>query len=98
MIQVNIAGLVAAVQKAPPFIFPEMNEGTSYLYSRVYNHMATGGDIKLSELDFSAFEADDIHSLIDLYSDVIENNSQQANSIAATLRKTAPVCKAAAYV
>jgi hypothetical protein len=98
MVQVNIAGLVAAIQKAPPFSFPEMNEGATYLFNLVYNHMANDNAVRLSELDFSAFEAEDINSLADLYNDVIEKNNHHADSIASTLRKIDPVCRVAAYV
>ena len=98
MIQINIAGLMEAVQKASPFVMPEMNKGTSYLHSKVYTRLTNDETVMLSELDFSAFESDDIQTLARLYDDVFEKNSHQANIIAGTLRKAAPVCKAAAYI
>jgi len=98
MIKVNIAGLVEAVQKASSFVMPEMNDGTSYLHSKVYTRLINDGTVRLSELDFSAFESDDIQTLARLYNDVFEKNTRQAGGIADTLRKAAPVCKAAAYI
>jgi len=98
MVQVNIAGLVEAVQRASPFTMPEMDEGTSYLFNKVYNRLANDETVMLSELDFSAFESDDIQTLARLYDDVFEKNYYQANSIADTLRNAAPVSKAAAYI
>jgi len=98
MIQVNIAGLVAALKKEQPFTLPEMNEGTNYLFNRVYCRMANDDTVRLSALDFSAFEAEDIGSLNELYNDVIGRNNHQSENIAAALRKVDPVCRAAAYV
>ena len=98
MIQVNIAGLVAALKNEPPFALPKMNEGTSYLYNRVYSRMANDEIVYLSDLDFSAFEADDITSLSSLYDDVFERNNHQAITITNALHNTAPVCKAVAYI
>ena len=98
MIQINIAGLMEAVQKASPFVMPEMNNGTSYLHSNVYTRLANDEPVQISELDFSAFESDDIQTLARLYNNVFERNNQQANSIAGTLRNAAPVCKPAAYI
>jgi len=98
MIQINIAGLMEAVQKASPFTMPEMNDGTSYLHNKVYTRLANDEPVRLSDLDFSAFEQGDIQTLTRLYADVFERNNQQANSIAGTLRNAAPICKAAAYI
>jgi hypothetical protein len=96
--QVDIKQLAAALRKAPPFALPEMNEGTSYLYNRVYNRLVNGDIVRLSDLDFSAFEEDGIRALCSLYDDVIEKNAHHANSIANILREAAPICKAAAYI
>jgi hypothetical protein len=98
MIQVDIAGLMASMQKAPSFTMPEMNEGTSYLHNQLYTRLANDESVSLSDLDFSAFELDDIQTLTRLHSDVIEKNSYQANSIVGTLRNVAPICKPAAYI
>jgi len=98
MIQVNIAGLVEAVQKASPFTMPDMDEGTSYLFNKVYTRLINDETVHLSDLDFSAFEEDDIQTLARLYDDVFEKNTRQADGIADTLRRAAPVCKTAAYI
>ena len=98
MIQVNIAGLVEAVQKVPPFVLPEMGDGISYLFNMVYIRLVNDETVRLSELEFSAFEEEDIQSLARLYEDLFEKNSHQAERIADTLRKAAPVCKAAVYI
>ena len=98
MMQVNINQLVAALRKAPVYTQPEMDEGTSYLFYHVYNRILRGEKVRLSELDFAAFEEDDIHSLSELYNSVFERNNREAGCITGTLRKIDPICKAAAYV
>jgi len=98
MLKINIAQLVDAVQKAPAFELPEMNEGTSYLYYHIFCNLSKGKDVCLTDVEFSAFDLNDIHNLSDLNENVFEINHLQANGISGTLRKIAPICKASAYV
>lgn len=96
--KINIQQLVSAVQNAPCFEPPEMNKGTNYLYDNTYNRLSKGEVVRFSYLDFTAFESEDISTLLDLYNDVYEKNNRQASSIADTLRKIIPISKVAAYV
>ena len=96
--KLNITQLMSAVQEAPPFDFPEMNEGTSYLFKNFFCRLASAEDVWLSGLDLNAFSMDDIGSLGDLYSEVLEQSNYQVNSIANALRRIAPVCKIMSYV
>ena len=98
MIKLDIAQLIATIQEAPPFVFPEMDEGTSYLYNNLYCRLATGEGTLLSELDFNAFDSADINCLKDLYNNVFEQNNYQASNIMNTLRQVTPVCMASVYV
>ena len=98
MLQVNIEQLVAAVKEAAPFALPEMNEGESYLYNNLYGRLSRGEVVCLSELDFDAFASEDIGSICNLYNDVLGKSSYQVDNIMKTLRRIAPVCKAATYV
>ena len=98
LITVSIKNLVEAIREADVFTLPEMNKGTAYLYNTVYQRMSKGHDVRLSELDFDAFEQDDIDDLSDLYSNVFEQNHYAGCGIASTLRGLAPVCKTVGYV
>ena len=98
MMQVNILHLVAALQKEPAFVHPEMDIGTTYLFSHVYTRMVRGEKVRLSELDFTAFEEEDLHSLGGLYDEVLGKSNQEASSITGALRKIAPISKVAAYI
>ena len=98
MIQVNIAQLVAAVHEAPAFLMPEMDDGTSYLYAKVYSLLSMGELPLLSDLDFFAFDADDINSLSDLHNNVFEPNAYRAGNIIDVLRQVTPECRVAGYV
>ena len=97
MITVSVKNLVEAIREADAFALPDMSAGVSYLYA-VFSRMSKGHDVLLSELDFGAFELEDIDSFSDLYSDVFERNHYAAKGIASTLRKIDPACKAVAYV
>ena len=48
-----------------------------YLYDKVYCRMSSGHDVRLSEIDFNAFESEDIDSFRDLYSDVLRETITQ---------------------
>lgn len=98
MITVNVKNLMGAIQEADAFKMPDMNEGTSYLYDTIYNNLSRDIDVKLSGIDFDAFEAEDIDSLSDLHTDVFERNCYAANGIMSTLQQVSPVCKAVGYV
>jgi len=98
MLKINISQLITAVQEAPPFDFPEMNEGTSYLFKSLFCRLASDEDVWLSDLDLNAFTIEDVGSLKDLYNNVFEQSNYEVNSIAGKLRKIAPVCKSSSYV
>jgi len=98
MITVSVKNLVGAIRETDAFALPDMSSGTSYLYDMVYRQMSRGQDVRLSSLDFDAFEPEDIDSFSDIYSDVIERNHYAANGIASALRSVAPASKAVTYV
>ena len=96
MLQIDVKQLVAAVKEATAFTLPELNAGTTYLYSNLYERLAQGMEVNLSSLDMTAFDLDDVTALKDLYTDVFEANNYAASGLASTLRQIAPVCKATA--
>jgi uncharacterized protein YfkK (UPF0435 family) len=98
MITVSTKQLVSAIEEAEAFKIPAMNAGTEYLYNSVYNKLAQNMDVRLSALDFEAFELEDIDSLTDIYSNVFERNCFTADKLASALRSAASVSKTAAYV
>lgn len=98
MITVSVKNLVEAIREADDLTLPKMNAGVNYLYDTVYRQMSKGNDVRLSELDFNAFEQEDIDSFSDMYSDVFERNYYAASGIASTLRNVMPVSKAVGYV
>jgi hypothetical protein len=98
MITVSVKQLTSAIVEADVFKLPDMNAGTAYLYNALYNRILRNTDVKLSELDFNAFESEDIDSFNSLYADVFEKDYYAANGIMATLRNVSPVYKAVGYV
>jgi hypothetical protein len=98
MITVSIKNLVSAIAEADVFKLPDMNEGTAYLYDGIYNKLSRNMEIRLSDIDYDAFEPEDIDSINRLYTDVFEKNACSAGNIMSTLRQVTPVHKAVAYV
>lgn len=98
MLTVNVKQLVSAIEEADIFKLPEMNRGTQYLYDKIYGRLSEGREIRLSEVDFGSFEADDIDSMRELYSDTLEENGRRADSLARTLQCIEPLTAASAFV
>ena len=98
MLTVNTKTLVEAIRETDAFKLPDMSEGTGYLFDNLLNSLSRGEDVKLSSLDFNAFEPEDLDSLNSLYTEVFEKNYFAACGIKTTLRETLPVSKAVVYV
>ena len=98
MITVSTRTLVEAIREADAFKLPDMSKGTGYLFDNLYSRLSRGEDVRLSELDFNAFEPEDLQAVNNLYSDVFERNCYAVRDIASALREAVPACKAAAYV
>ena len=98
MITVSVSQLVDAIMDADVYSSPTMNGGTDYLYNSLYKRLSRGEEVRLSELDYNSFELDDIDSMRELYSDVLESNENKAGSLAHTLWGLKPVTTAAAFV
>ena len=98
MITVSVKQLVDSIMEADVYKFPDMNEGTGYLYNNLYKRISNGEDVRLSQINYNAFELDDIDSMRDLYSDVLERNEYKTDSLARTLRGLSPAATAPAFV
>ena len=98
MITVSVRQLVEAIKEADDYRLPDMNEGTSYLYNKLYKRLSYGEDVRLSHINWSSFELDDVDTIRGLYSDVLEANESRADTITRTLRGVPPVVTAAAFV
>jgi len=98
MLRVDIKQLISAIQEAPAFAIPETSSGTSYLLNNIYNPLSRGENVRLSDLDFNAFNSEDISTLNELYDDIFERSNYQADNIISTLRLIVPTTKATAYV
>jgi len=98
MITVSVKHLISAIEDADAFKLPETNDGTDYLYKSLYKRLTNGENVCLSEIDYTAFELDDIEVMRDIYNDVLEANEGKANSLTCTLQRLAPVVTASAFV
>ena len=98
MITVNVSQLMSAIEEAGAFEIPDMSEGTDYLYNKLYRRLSYGDDVRLSEINFYNFELEDVDSMRNIYSDVLEANEYKSETLARSLRELKPATVAAAYV
>ena len=98
MLKLDIMQLISSIQDAPAFIAPEMGSGTSYLFNSIYKRLSNGEITRLSDLDFDAFDLEDIGTLDELFKNVFEEHNFKTGGIVNTMRNTAPVCKESVYV
>lgn len=97
MVKVDIGQLLTAIQNTAPYTMPEMNVGTQYIYDNIYCRLSQGAEVRLSQLNFAAFELDDMDSIRDLRSDA-QTKEQKAHSISYTLGKLKPVTSHTGFV
>ena len=83
MLTVSVKALVEAIQDTEAYSLPEMNSGTEYLYKNLYSRLVHGDTVHLSDLDFDAFEAEDVGELEDLYSNVFCAHGSQTSRLRA---------------
>ena len=98
MITVSVKKLVDAIEEAEVFRLPDMSTGADYIYNDLYRRLSHGEELRLSTIDWSRFELEDIDTMRDLYFNTLENNEFKADSIASTLRGILPAVTAAAFV
>lgn len=88
---------MSAIEEAAAFCLPDMNEGTSYLYNELYRKLSEGSELRLSEIDFSRFELDDIDSIREMHSG-FEMDESKAHTLMRALRDIPPSTSAAAFI
>ena len=98
MVSVDVERLRAYLGDAAPFTLPDMNPGATYLYDALYKRLSQGLPVRLSEIDFAAFEPDDITTLNNMYTHVFEKNGYIVTNITSTLRRATPVYRPMIYV
>lgn len=89
---------MTAIEEADAFKLPDMTAGAEYVYNSLYKRLSCGEELKLSEINFSRFELDDVDTMRELYSDVLEANESRADALAHKLCGIPPVVAAAAFV
>ena len=97
MITVSVKQLMAAIEEAESFALPDMTDGAQYLYDNLYARLSRNMEVRLSDIDFSGFELDDIDFMRELTSD-LDSREYKTKAITHSLRKLSPVASAAAFV
>jgi hypothetical protein len=94
MITVSTKRLMEAIEEADAFALPKMSTGTQYLYDNLYSTLASGGEVRLSGLDFNAFELDDVGEIERVYNNCLEAAEERAEGITRSLWAMSPVAAA----
>ena len=95
---VHIPNLLSSIKNASAFELPKMSTGTKYIHDNVYMRFINDKDIRISGLNFNAFETDDIEAIVDLVIGDFNNSNQRFYEITNALRQTPPICKDVVYV
>jgi hypothetical protein len=98
MITVSTKHLLEAIEEADAFSLPDMNAGTEYLYSNLYERLSEGKDVFLSGIDFNAFALEDVEKMRSLYSTVLERNEHGAWNLSRSLQGVLPTATVSAFV
>ena len=98
MITVSVKRFVSALEETDAFRLPDMSVGTDYIYNTIYKRLCCGEEVRLSQLDYDAFELDDIDTMREIYFTVLEADEYKSDGISRTLWNIPPVVTAAAFV
>ncbi len=98
MITVSTKRLMEAIEEADAFSLPTMNTGTQYLYDNLYSTLAGGCEVRLSGLDFNAFDLDDVGEIERVYNEYLEATEERVEGITRSLWAMPPVSAVSAFV
>ena len=98
MITVSVKKLVDAIEEAEAFSLPDMTEGARYLYDSLYRKLSCNTNVGLSDINFGAFMLDDVDTIRELHSGILEANEYKAETITRSLRGLSPAVAASAFV
>ena len=97
MLKVDISQLATAIRTVAPFAFREISSGTQYIRDEICNCLASGKKVKFSEIDFSAFDMEDIDDLLD-YQHEVDLINHKSGSVAQSLREIEPAVVSGIFV
>jgi hypothetical protein len=60
MLTISVKRIVDAITIAPTFTPPELNVGAQYIQEKIADRLARGNEVRLSEINFEAFDLEDI--------------------------------------
>ena len=86
-----------AIHEQEAYAEPEMEDGVAYLYENVQRKLSKNLSVHMSDLDFDAFELDDIDELAKRYRDNDERRYRTTAQTASQLSHMKPIPTPAAY-
>lgn len=97
MLSISIPKLFDALANAPTFKPQELNAGAQYIQDEIHNKLANGIAVNLKELNFSAFELEDISTFRDFYSDM-ERHDYKCEQVGQSLQRLKPIALPGTFV
>jgi GTP1/Obg family GTP-binding protein len=73
MLTINIKRVVDALSNAPVFTPPAINSGVKYIQEKISDRLASGKEVRLSEIDFSAFVLEDIDEIQEFHRNMMQH-------------------------
>jgi len=96
MLTVNVKQLMEAIHDQEAYADSVMNDSTSYLFDNVQRKLERNLSVRISDLDYDAFDLEDVDALADLYNE----RDERCCAVVTTsdnVRRMKPVAAASSY-
>jgi len=97
MLTVSVTQLLDALDTAPTYECPEMNAGAKYIHNILFDCHITERAIKLSEINFKAFDLGDIDDFLNFNSDM-GRHAYQTEQVAQLINALKPTVVSGTFV
>ncbi len=68
------------------------------IYEEIYKKLSEEIPVRLSEVNFSRFELDDINTMRELYADILEVNENKAEAFTRILKNIPPITTTSKFI
>jgi hypothetical protein len=97
MSAISIKYFTDALTMAPTFKHPEINAGAQYIYDKLFDCSITGESPRLSEINFDAFNLNDLDDFL-TFNSHMESHIYETAQVAKSLNKIKPAVVAGTFV
>jgi hypothetical protein len=97
MLTISVKKFADALTGTSTFELPELNAGAQYIYDKLFNCHITGKEPLLSEIDFEAFNLDDLDDFLTFNSSMYRH-IYEINQVAQSFNKLKPAVTTGTFV